>query len=158
VDNSKCGLEIPHLKVTLSRFLEFKDKDGIRQNKSDCVMQKNYEGVKAKHEALGEKARKLEFIFKDTDGDLEPTCNGNLIKCTYNLDCSAPFDAICGCCGNTPYVFFRFMILRNVKVPVTVFSAPPLGYGQVKEPAGWAPKVFDMKVLNVEQGKYEKKG
>ena len=44
-------------------------------------------------------------------------------------------------------------------VPVTIFSAPPLGYGEVKEPAGWNPKVFDMKVLVVDDAnKYSKKG
>ena len=44
-------------------------------------------------------------------------------------------------------------------IPVTVFSEPPLGFGEVKEPSGWNPKKFDMKVLVVDDSsKYEKKG
>eukprot|EP00828_Plagiopyla_frontata_P047173 TRINITY_DN8651_c0_g1_i2.p2 TRINITY_DN8651_c0_g1~~TRINITY_DN8651_c0_g1_i2.p2 ORF type:complete len:222 (-),score=44.14 TRINITY_DN8651_c0_g1_i2:156-821(-) len=149
VDNSKCGLDIPNLNVTLYRTLQVKDKDGHQRRKHDVVHSKNYEGVKAKHKATDDKAKKLEFKLKDKDGDLEPTCNGHLIECHYTLDVSAPFDAICGCCGNTP----------NVAAKVTVFSAPPLGYGEVKEPAGWNPTKYDMKVLSVDESSaYEKKG
>ena len=44
-------------------------------------------------------------------------------------------------------------------IPVTVFSAPPIGYGEVKEPEGWNPKKFEMKVLSVdESSEYQKKG
>ena len=44
-------------------------------------------------------------------------------------------------------------------VPVTIFSAPPIGYGEVKEPSGWNPKKFEMKVLNVDESTaYDKKG
>ena len=58
---------------------------------------------------------------------------------------------------------FIFYILiyyyRNVAAKVTVFSAPPLGYGEVKEPAGWNPTKYDMKVLSVDESSaYEKKG
>ena len=62
------------------------------------------------------------------------------------------------------YTVFIIIIIynyidSNVIIPVTIFSAPPLGFGEVKEPKGWNPTKFDMKVLSVDESSgYEKKG
>ncbi|CAI2368829.1 unnamed protein product [Moneuplotes crassus] len=129
VDNADSKISVKNVFSTLIRRLVLKTKSGLSTSRVDAMIQLSLPGC-----GPGEKTEEKNFSSISTakdigtpasligslgkfSGKIQPTCKGQLISCTYQLNVTGEVDG-CACCDGHPFVYTNIEILAPERVLV----------------------------------------
>ena len=133
VDNSNCNLNVRAVNMSLLMNIRLRAANGVEKNISETVNSFNLGGISAHETALGDKTKIAGILLTNQvrNRGLQPSTNGNLVKCEYYLSIKTVLDGVT-CCASDP----------EVRIPLTIFAAPLMNFNQIQAPANWQPEMM----------------
>lgn len=135
VDNSICTVDIKHFTVTLKQTVDFRTRNGRSMAFSRDIRSSEFSGV-ASHTSTRSNPQLMSIQLEESfeSGKLiQPSVQGMMVTCNYQLQVKPVFDATCASCSNTP----------TITVPLFIY-APELQEWVSAIPQGFQPKVYDV--------------
>ena len=135
VDNKICTADIRNFTVGLIQYVNFRTRTGKVSDFTRTIRTKEFPGIQKNTSNQGNPqlmSIKLEESSFESGKLIQPSVDGTMIKCRYELKVVPVFDVPCSCCSRTPVI----------TVPLYIY-APELQNWIPAIPPGFKPKVFE---------------
>jgi len=136
VRNELCQADIKSFVVGLSQYVNFKTRTGKASDFSRTVAISTSPGIQRHSSNIGNPLS-MSIELKESGSEagklVQPSVQGMLITCKYDLEVRPIFDVPCSLCSRTPVV----------TIPLYIY-APELQNWISAIPQGFQPKVFDV--------------
>lgn len=134
VDNSLCNLPVRAVNMRLLMNIRLCAHHGKEKFIQETVNSYDLPGViGARESAVGDN-RKIAGILLTNQmrhRALQPSTTGSIVKCEYVLAVKTVLEGVT-CCAADP----------EVRIPLTIFAAPPVNFNQIQAPQDWQPQVM----------------
>lgn len=135
VDNSICTVDITNFAVTLKQNVNFRTRTGKTSSHTRNVRTNEFPGV-PRHTSTRGKPQLMTIRLEESSFEhgkvIQPSVQGLMITCNYQLEVRPIFAVSCLCCSNFPMI----------TVPMYIY-APELQNWISAIPQGFSPKVYD---------------